>query len=49
METQLQLRSIFETIVKKDDDIISINANVATADILKQIEEVIHERFDNYQ
>ena len=46
MDTQLQLRSIFENIIKKDDDIISINANVATADILKQIEEVIHERFD---
>jgi len=46
METQLQLRSIFEKLVKKDDNIVSINANVATADILKQIEEVIQQRFD---
>lgn len=46
METQLQLRSIFEKLVKKDDSIVSINANVATADILKQVEEVIQQRFD---
>ena len=45
LQTQLELRSIFEKQVKKDDSIISINANVATADILKQIDEILQESF----